>query len=149
MVTMTYKSPLGTLLLGERGGKLCMLRFPCGKEETKPGESPVLMAAKGWLDVYFSGRDPGPLPPWKLSGTAFQLRVWEALSHIPYGKTCTYGELAKILHTAPRAVGAALNKNPLPIFLPCHRVIGADGSLTGFAAGLSIKEKLLNLEHVF
>lgn len=147
MVTMTYESPLGTLLLGERGGKLCFLRFPGWVDEQHPGESGVLLSAKRWLDVYFSGHDPGALPPWDVSGTSFQRRVWAALARVSYGETRTYGELAKELHTAARAVGGALNRNPLPIFLPCHRIIGADGSLTGFAGGLAVKEKLLNLEH--
>lgn len=149
MVTMTYESPLGTLLVGEREGKLCFLRFPGWQEEPQPGESVVLAEAKDWLDVYFSGRDPGALPPWELKGTAFQLRVWAALSRIPYGEISSYGALARVLGTAPRPVGGALNKNPLPIFLPCHRILGADGSLTGFSDGLVIKEQLLKLEHIF
>ena len=149
MVTMTYESPLGTLLLGERGGKLRFLRFPGWTDTPAPGESAVLTEAKNWLDVYFSGHDPGALPPWEVSGTPFQLRVWEALARIPYGETCTYGQLAAKLQTAPRPVGSALHKNPLPIFLPCHRVVGANGSLTGFAGGLAVKEQLLKLEQIF
>jgi len=149
VVTAAYESRLGTLLLGESGGKLCFLLFPPWQPPagTVMGGSPLLKAAFDWLDVYFSGRDPGPLPPWEVKGTPFQHRVWAALADVPYGETCSYGDLARLLHTAPRAVGGALNKNPLPIFLPCHRVIGADGSLTGFAGGLGIKEQLLKLEH--
>lgn len=148
MVTLTYESPLGTLLLGESGGKLRFLRFPGWEEEPLLGESPVLQAAQNWLDAYFAGSDPGEVPPWEAEGTAFQRRVWAELSRIPYGETRTYGQLAARLQTAARPVGGALNKNPLPIFLPCHRVVGADGSLTGFAGGLGLKEKLLKLEHI-
>lgn len=146
MVTMRYESPLGTLLVGERGGKLCFLRFPGWSEEEQPGEGAALSAARKWLDVYFSGADPGEVPAWETEGTAFQRRVWEELSHVPWGETRTYGQLAAVLQTAARPVGGALNKNPLPVFLPCHRIVGADGRLTGFAGGLSIKEKLLRLE---
>jgi len=148
MVTMRYESPLGPLLLGESEGKLRFLLFPGWQYEAAPGESAVLKAARNWLDMYFAGSDPGEPPPCEPEGTAFQRRVWEALRHVPYGETCTYGELAARLHTAARPVGGALNKNPLPIFLPCHRVIGSDGRLTGFAGGLSIKEKLLRLEQI-
>ena len=146
MVTMTYESPLGLLLVGASGGKLRFLRFPGWENAQHPGESPVLTAAKNWLDVYFAGSDPGAPPPWEVEGTPFQLRVWEELSRVPYGQTRSYGELAKAIGTSPRAVGGALNKNKLPIFLPCHRVVGADGRLTGFSDGLAIKEKLLKLE---
>ncbi|MBE6969996.1 MAG: methylated-DNA--[protein]-cysteine S-methyltransferase [Ruminococcaceae bacterium] len=148
MVTLSYESPLGTLLLGENGGKLCFLRFPGWTDTPVPGESAVLRSAKNWLDIYFSGSDPGALPAWEVEGTAFQRRVWEALSRIPYGETRTYGQLAAELQTAARPVGGALNKNPLPVFLPCHRIVGVDGSLTGFAGGLEIKEKLLKLERI-
>ena len=148
MVTMRYESPLGTLLVGEECEKLCFLRFPGWEEKENPGESAALSKAKEWLDVYFSGSDPGELPAWEIEGTSFQRRVWEALSHVSYGETRTYGQLAAELHTAARPVGGALNKNPLPIFLPCHRIVGADGRLTGFSDGLNIKEKLLKLEHI-
>ena len=148
MVTMAYESPLGTLLLGESGGKLCFLRFPGWTDRPEPGESAVLREAKNWLDIYFAGADPGKVPTWEAEGTAFQRRVWAELSRIPYGETRTYGQLAAQLQTAARPVGGALNKNPLPIFLPCHRIVGANGNLTGFAGGLVIKEKLLKLEHI-
>ena len=148
MVTMRYESPLGTLLVGEQDGKLRFLRFP-GWTEEAPGKSAVLTAAKNWLDVYFSGHDPGALPPWELEGTPFRLRVWTALSHIAYGQTLSYAALARELGTAPRPVGGALHRNPLPIFLPCHRVLGSNGSLTGYAGGLAAKEQLLKLEHIF
>ena len=110
-------------------------------------DSPVLLAARCWLDAYFAGKRPGaaglPLAP---RGTAFQRRVWDALIAIPYGETRTYGELAAELGSSPRAVGAAVGRNPISVIIPCHRVLGADGSLTGYAGGLERKRALLALE---
>ena len=110
-------------------------------------DSPVLLAARCWLDAYFAGRRPGvaglPLAP---RGTAFQRRVWDALLAIPYGETRTYGELAAELGSSPRAVGSAVGRNPISVIVPCHRVLGADGSLTGYAGGLDRKRALLALE---
>ena len=148
VVTAACESPLGTLLLGESGGKLRFLLFPPWEMPAGAamGSSPLLDEAGLWLERYFSGRDPGALPPCEPWGTPFQRRVWEALSRVPWGETRSYGQLARELGTAARAVGGALNKNPLPIFLPCHRILGADGSLTGFSDGLDIKRKLLELE---
>lgn len=115
--------------------------------------SAALDLTKKWLDIYFSGNIPGFLPPVALNGTDFQLRVWSKLLKIPYGKTVTYGELAKEIANemgkakmSAQAVGNAVGKNPIAIIIPCHRVIGADGSLTGFAGGLEIKKELLMLE---
>ena len=112
------------------------------------GSSPALESAAGWLDRYFSGRDPGALPPCEPWGTAFQRRVWAALQTIPYGQTISYGELARRIGSprAVRAVGQANHRNPLSILIPCHRVVGADGSLTGYGGGLALKEYLLKLE---
>ena len=109
--------------------------------------SPVLLAARCWLDAYFAGERPGvadvPLAP---RGTAFQRRVWDALLAIPYGETRTYGELAVALGSSARAVGSAVGKNPISVIVPCHRVLGAGGSLTGYAGGLERKRALLALE---
>ena len=112
--------------------------------------SPLLDAAEAQLREYFAGARRTfdlPLAP---HGTAFQQRVWAALRAIPYGETCTYGELAAAIGSpnASRAVGMANHRNPIPIIIPCHRVIGANGTLTGYAGGLEIKRKLLALEGI-
>ena len=124
----------------------------------------VLDAAKTWLDIYFSGRDPGARPPLHLMGTAFQRAVWARLVEIPYGETMTYGTIANELASAKRteaashgedpsavrvsarAVGGAVGRNPVSVIVPCHRVIGANGSITGYAGGLDRKHALLCLE---
>ncbi len=115
---------------------------------TNPEASPVIAAARRQLAEYFAGaREHFDLPLHPI-GTAFQRRVWEALGNIPYGITISYGELARRIDkpAAVRAVGAANGRNPLPIVLPCHRVIGSDGSLTGFGGGMPTKHFLLRLE---
>jgi methylated-DNA-[protein]-cysteine S-methyltransferase len=113
------------------------------------GSSPVLDAAEEQLDAYFAGDLTEFDVPLDLDGTEFQRRCWLALATIPYGQTVSYGEQARRLGLGPekaRAVGAANGQNPLPLVLPCHRVIGADGSLTGFGGGLPMKRFLLELE---
>ena len=100
-----------------------------------------------WLDLYFSGRKPDFLPPIKLIGTPFQRHVWQALMDIPYGTTTTYGALARRVGCrSAQAVGQAVGHNPVAIIVPCHRVVGSDGTLTGYAYGLERKEYLLRLE---
>ena len=100
-----------------------------------------------WLDIFFSGHQPDFLPPIRLVGTDFQCRVWQALLEIPYGETTTYGELARrISCRSAQAVGQAVGRNPIAIIVPCHRVVGSDGSLTGYAYGLEKKQYLLQLE---
>ena len=113
---------------------------------------PILSAARRWLDDYFSGHHPDiekiPLAP---SGTPFQQRVWNMLRAIPYGNTTTYGALAQRLappRMAAQAVGGAVGRNPLSIIIPCHRVLGSGGALTGYAAGLDIKRRLLQHEGI-
>ena len=101
---------------------------------------------KAWLDLYFAGERPLFLPPLQPDGTVFQLRVWDALTSVPYGETLTYGALASALGSSPRAVGQAVGKNPISLLIPCHRVVGADGSLTGYAGGADRKAYLLRLE---
>lgn len=147
------ESPIGPLLIaGDREG-LCEIRFPKNASPPKPEpdwieSSKYLDQALSQLSAYFEGT----LRDFTLSlapkGTAFQRRVWEALQDIPYGRTISYGELARIVGRpkAARAVGAANGKNPLPIVIPCHRVIGASGKLTGYAGGLDVKKALLELE---
>ena len=143
-----YASPLGTLRIAEENGALVISAFVSETAETAPS-SPVLSEAKRWLDRYFQGRDPGPVPPCDPKGTPFQKAVWTALSAVPYGETVTYGQLAERMGLSPRharAVGNALHRNPLLLFLPCHRVVGSNGALTGFAGGIERKKALLEFE---
>ena len=160
MYACDYEDPLGKMLLAAYETRLVVARlygqreFSRGLEgaeksaETgEPADSPVLLVARCWLDAYFAGERPGvvdvPLAP---RGTAFQRRVWDALLAIPYGETRTYGELAAALGSSARAVGSAVGKNPVSVIIPCHRVLGAGGSLTGYAGGLDRKRALLALE---
>ncbi len=146
-------SPVGRLLLAGDGRSLIHLGFQSGPRPQVPAggwvaDAAPFGAAIGQLGEYFAGRRRSfdlPLAP---RGTEFQRRVWRALTGIPYGTTISYGELARRIGrpSASRAVGLANGANPLPIVVPCHRVIGADGSLTGFGGGLPIKRKLLALE---
>ena len=109
--------------------------------------------ARRWLDNYFGGNDPGPTPPLHLQGSPFRLAVWEILRQIPFGKTITYGEIAREIarrqgpKTVPaQAVGGAVGHNPVGIIVPCYRVVGSNGSLTGYAGGIERKVRLLALE---
>lgn len=110
------------------------------------GDLPVLDAARAWLDAYLSGGEPPEVPPLALEGTPFQRAVWSELRGVPRGKTITYGDLATRLGSSPRAVGSAVARNPLSLVVPCHRVVGAGGSLTGYAGGVWRKRALLALE---
>lgn len=148
------KSPVGELLVVADETALRMISFREGRYPGKVAEGwrrggPVVADVKEQLEEYFQGHRRGfdlPLAP---SGTPFQLRAWRALQEIPYGGTCSYGEQARALGQprAVRAVGAANGRNPIPIVVPCHRVIGGDGRLTGYAGGLDIKKFLIELEH--
>ena len=143
-----YHTPLGLLQIEEQNGALVSCVFTDEVAKAEPS-SPVLTEAKAWLDRFFAGRDPGPVPPLAPKGTAFQKAVWEAICRIPYGETVSYGGLAVSAGLSPRharAVGGALHRNPLLLFIPCHRAIGKGGSFTGFAAGIARKEALLRLE---
>lgn len=113
-------------------------------------DTPLLLEAKRQLEEYFAGLRASFSLPLNPRGTAFQKKVWQQLEAIPYGQTCTYGQIATAVGqpTASRAVGGANHNNPIAIVIPCHRVIGANGKLTGYAGGLDIKEKLLRLEGV-
>ena len=150
----TIDSPVGPLLLAAGDDGLQAIEFPRASHPLKRGadwrrgDHPLLQRARRQLDEYFDGqrdRFDLPLAP---RGTQFQRTVWHALATIPYGETVSYAQLAARVGrpTAMRAVGAANGRNPLPIVLPCHRVIGADGSLTGFGGGLPTKQFLLELE---
>ena len=145
MYRLTVESPVGPLALESDGAALTALRFgPGGAGEL----CPVLEETRRQLEEYFSGRRREfdlPLTP---RGTPFQQAVWRALMTIPYGETAGYGEIAARIGNprACRAVGMANNRNPISIIIPCHRVIGADGSMVGYGGGLPIKEYLLKLE---
>lgn len=140
-----YDSPVGPLALASDGTSLRELRF--GPPTEPAAALPLFRAAFAWLDEYFLSRDPGPTPPLSPAGTAFQQRVWRELVRVPFGDTVSYGALAKAAGCgSPRAVGQAVHNNPIAILIPCHRVIGANGSLTGFAGGLDTKRRLLTLE---
>ncbi len=142
---LCFLSPAGPLTLVERDGALVGLRFEA-EEDTDP--SPLLLRAREELEEYFAGRRREFDLPLSPHGTPFQRQVWQALRTIPYGSTCTYGQLAAAVGNprAARAVGMANHRNPLPILIPCHRVIGSTGSLTGYAGGLERKRLLLSIE---
>lgn len=148
------KSPIGLLLLAGDSDGLKRLSFP--KEQKKHGPKPDWIehpaAFKGairQLNEYFNGSRKVFTPTLCPEGTPFQLRVWQELQKIPYGSTISYGELARRVGNpkASRAVGAANGVNPIAIIIPCHRVIGSNGHLTGFGGGLDVKQKLLELEN--
>lgn len=147
-------SPVGPLRVAASDAGLHAIQFPGNRHPVKqctpwqPGDHPLLRQTQAQLDAYFAGRLQVfdlPLAP---HGTAFQRQVWQALAQIPFGQTWSYLQLARQVGrpTATRAVGAANGRNPLPIVLPCHRVIGANGALTGFGGGLPTKAFLLTLE---
>ena len=153
MTHMFIHSPIGELTLLARDGRLVGVHFPSGAGvggtgSSAEGTDPVLEAAAEQLREYFAAERTVFDLPLELDGTAFQQQAWRALADIPYGETVSYGEQARRLGRpdAVRAVGAANGANPIPIVLPCHRVIGADGSLTGFGGGLEVKRRLLDLE---
>ncbi|MCD4720161.1 MAG: methylated-DNA--[protein]-cysteine S-methyltransferase [Desulfobacula sp.] len=147
-----FESPLGTLLLN--GNELLeSLHFPLGKMRVEPKKDWIyskekFMEALFQLEAYFKGGLTRFDLELNIQGTDFQKTVWQELVRIPYGETISYGELAKRIKNpnASRAVGMANGKNPIPIIIPCHRVIGKNGSLTGFGGGLEVKKKLLELE---
>lgn len=158
--TSHYQSPVGNILLAADTTGLTGLWFEGEKyyannldPEHEERNLPVFEDVKRWLTIYFSGQEPDFTPPLHLLGSSFQLAVWEILQKIPYGKTMTYGEIAKIIadrqglpHMSAQAVGGAVGHNEISIIVPCHRVVGTNGSLTGYAGGIDKKIKLLNLE---
>ncbi|TCS93694.1 methylated-DNA--[protein]-cysteine S-methyltransferase [Pseudofulvimonas gallinarii] len=155
VVWCVIDSPIGSLRVATDTQGLYRIEFPPLRPPAPPsgeswleGRSPILDAAAAQLRDYFEGRRNTFDLPLSPRGTAFQRRVWDELLRIPYGRTISYGELARRVGnpSASRAVGAANGRNPLPIVVPCHRVIGTGGALTGFAGGLPIKAFLLRLE---
>ena len=158
MFYSVYFSPAWKIFLESEDGKaLSALKFD-GRSElaenaTLSEELPVFLETKKWLDLYFSGENPSFTPELNPRGTKFSLSVWEILKTVPYGKTISYGEIAGVIaknrgiaKMSAQAVGRAVGKNPIPIIIPCHRVIGANGDLTGFSCGLDIKIALLDIE---
>ena len=164
MTTASYPTPAGEVLLAASGTALTGLWFTGQRHFARtlprplppPGDDPALTVAKRWLTAYFAGKRPSPseleLAP---DGTEFQTAVWRVLLGIPYGTVVSYGEVAqeaaRLLgrkSSSPRAAGAAVGSNPISIVIPCHRVVGAGGALTGYAGGLERKIALLNFEGV-
>ncbi len=158
--TTEYASPLGSMLLSADDTGITGVWFT-GQTYYARGlapntisqETPVLQEAKLWLDIYFSGQEPDFVLPLHPVGTVFQQTIWQLLSGIPYGETISYGKLATMyaqqqgLHSmSAQAVGNAVGKNPISILIPCHRVVGNRGQLTGYAGGIDKKAKLLQLE---
>lgn len=160
--TSTYKSPLGIMTMASDGENINGLWFEGQKffaatinEECARAQLPVFAKAVSWLDCYFNGAEPVTIMPLAPKGNEFRQEVWRILTTIPYGKTMTYGEIAKKMATflgkekmSAQAVGGAIGHNPISIIIPCHRVVGAKGNLTGYAGGLERKIQLLQLEHV-
>jgi methylated-DNA-[protein]-cysteine S-methyltransferase len=145
---LTVASPVGALTLFEQSGAITHLLWAASNRLRNARPTPLLAAARVQLDDYFAGkldRFHLPLAP---AGTGFQRRVWDALRKIPAGRTLTYGELARRLGSGPRAVGAACGANPIPILIPCHRVLAAGGRLNGYSGqgGIVTKKRLLDLE---
>ncbi|MCL2233851.1 MAG: methylated-DNA--[protein]-cysteine S-methyltransferase [Treponema sp.] len=155
--TCVLESPLGAIQAAAKDNALCGLWF-VGQKYFPPGaetwldtpDYPVFAALKSWLQDYFAGKNPELTIPLAPEGTDFQQAVWEMLLEIPYGKTTTYGNIASRLASkaSAQAVGGAVGHNPISLIIPCHRVLGADGSLTGYAGGLEKKRSLLELEGV-
>ena len=156
-----YTSPLGGILLAADEIGITGLWFDGEKyfadnlpAEHAERETPILADAKRWLDIYFTGREPDFMPPLHPIGSPFRQAVWEILLRIPYGQTVTYGEIARLLakkhglaKMSAQAVGGAVGHNEISVIIPCHRVVGTNGSLTGYAGGIDKKVKLLELEH--
>ena len=142
-----YDSPLGMLTITSNGESLKELRFSDTPIEVTSPTVPILEEIRRWLDCYFNGEKPDHTPQVAPFGTLFQRRVWFELMDIPYGQTTTYGDIARRIGCkSAQAVGGAVGRNPIAIIIPCHRVVGSDGSLTGYAYGFERKSQLLLLE---
>lgn len=158
--TFDYDSPLGTITLASDGVALTGLwfdgqkRFACTPDACcRTRMLPVFEETTRWLNLYFEGRDPGFTPPISPKGTSFQRGVWQTLLAVPFGETVTYGGIARMLaekrgipSMSAQAVGGAAARNPILLIIPCHRMTGSGGSLTGYAGGLDRKQRLLAME---
>lgn len=149
MFYYTFISDIGEITVIADENYIKAVQF--GKSEYVNKKTPLISEAVNQLQEYFKGDRKVFTVPLKPDGTDFQRKVWKALTEIPYGQTASYGEIAEKIGKSggARAVGNANNKNPIAIMIPCHRVIGANGSLTGYAAGIDIKKKLLDLEKFY
>ena len=155
-----YNSYVGGITISSDGNALTGLWFDGQKyyagnidDEIEEKDLPVFAQARQWLDIYFSRHDPGFTPALTLDSTPFRMAVWRILLTIPFGKTMTYGEIAARIagkkgcrRMSAQAVGSAVGHNPISLIIPCHRVVGADGSMTGYAGGIDRKIKLLEME---
>ena len=155
-----YDSPLGPITLASDGKELTGLWFRGQKYYGStltgthvPAQCPVFDQTMRWLDIYFRGKAPAFTPPLAMKTTPFRKAVWDILLTIPFGQTITYGEIAAKIaartgrpHMSAQAVGGAVGHNPISLIIPCHRVVGTNGSLTGYAGGLDKKERLLEME---
>lgn len=158
--TLKYNSPLGGILLAADEFGLTGLWFDGEKyfadnlpAEHTEAKTPVLAETVRWLDIYFRGKEPDFMPPLHPIGSPFRQEVWKILLRIPYGKTVTYGDISKQIaekmgreRMSAQAVGGAVGHNEISIIIPCHRVVGTSGSLTGYAGGIDKKIKLLEME---
>jgi methylated-DNA-[protein]-cysteine S-methyltransferase len=149
------KSPVGMLTVSSDGNNICGLWIEGQKyfaktldKDVSEQNLPVFDSVMKWLDIYFSGKNPDFTLPLMPAGSNFQKSIWNNLCEIPYGKTITYGEIAINACTAARAVGSAVGHNPISILIPCHRVVGKNGSMTGYAGGISKKIQLLRFEGI-
>ena len=159
--TCHYDSPLGGITLSSDGEALTGLWFDGQKyfaahlsSDHEEKALPIFEQTEHWLDIYFTGKAPDFTPPLHMRATPFQKAVWDILLTIPYGQTMTYGEIADRIakqkglpRMSAQAVGGAVGHNLISLIIPCHRVVGSDGSLTGYAGGIDRKMKLLTLEH--
>lgn len=158
--TSLYQSPVGEMLLAADEVGLIGIWFKgekyyarCLDKENTPRETPIIKNSQRWLDIYFAGKEPDFMPPLHMIGTPFQLAVWQCLQKIPYGQTATYQAIARqiakqrgIAQMSAQAVGTAVSKNNLNLIVPCHRVVGTNNSLAGYAGGIDKKIKFLQLE---
>lgn len=155
-----YSSPIGRMTAVSDGKALCGLCFNGQRYAYKSfgimcecSQLPIFDMTSEWLDIYFSGKAPDFTPPLKLEGTPFRMMVWELLMTIPFGETVSYGELAAMVaerkgvtHMSAQAIGGAVSHNMISVIVPCHRIIGANGSMTGYDGGILIKQRLLDNE---
>ncbi len=161
--TSLYQSPVGEILIAADDIGVVGIWFRnekyfayCLDKENEPRETSVINESKRWLDIYFQGREPDFCPPLHMIGTDFQIEVWNILREIPYGSTTTYNEIAKrivknrgIERMSAQAVGTAVGKNNINLIVPCHRVVGTNNSLAGYAGGIDKKIRFLKLEGAF
>ena len=160
--THNYQSPLGEIVIASDDTAITGLwlvgqrHFDIEVEGCITDKDlPIFDEVSRWLDIYFTGNNPGEIPAVRMNGTPFQLEVWQILQAVPYGKLITYREIAELIakkrgitKMSARAVGNAIGRNPISILVPCHRVVGSNGKLTGYASGIEKKIKLLKLENI-